>query len=36
MEPELYGKGKITKDYKQRIGTHTVPLEELKGIIATG
>ena len=34
-EPELEGKGKITKDQKQRIGTHLVPLEELKGVIAT-
>ena len=34
-EPGLEGKGKITKDQKQWIGTHFVPLEELKGMIAT-
>lgn len=34
-ETELDGKGKITKDRKQRIGAHIVPLEELNGMIAT-
>ena len=34
-EPELDGKGKITKNLEQRIGVHMVPLEELKGMIAT-
>ena len=28
-EPELEGKGKITNDRKQQIGTYLVPLEEL-------
>ena len=33
--PELKGKEKITKDWRQRIGMHILPLEELKGMIAT-
>ena len=34
-EPELDGKDKITKYCKQQIGTHIVPLEEFKDMIAT-